>query len=76
MIASSNGLSSRVAIDVTMQKATFTAILDIDGLGIFFKNNEKLQQFFNHHMFAVDRKEYVADGIDWAMVELGMHLAT
>ena len=66
---------SNTLIDATLKKTNFTAVLNIDGFEIF-RNNKKLQQFFNHHMFAVERKEYVADGIDWAMVEFGMHLAT
>merc|ERR1711988_2097205 len=71
-------------IDPEMKKCNFCAVLDIAGFEIFEYNgfeqisinfvNEKLQQFFNHHMFVVEQEEYVEEGIDWVMVDFGMDL--
>merc|ERR1719367_2251825 len=55
-------------IDKTTKKSNFCAVLDIAGFEIFEYNgfeqisinfvNEKLQQFFNHHMFVVEQELY------------------
>merc|ERR1711899_289048 len=66
-------------IDKSMKKANFSAVLDIAGFEMFEYNgyeqisinfvNEKLQQFFNHTMFVAEQEEYVAEGLDWPMVD-------
>merc|ERR1712038_829909 len=71
-------------IDPTMKKANFCAVLDIAGFEIFDYNgfeqisinfvNEKLQQFFNNHMFVVEQELYQAEGLDVAMQDFGMDL--
>merc|ERR1711953_1320008 len=71
-------------IDTTMKKVQYIGCLDIAGFEIFDYNgfeqlcinfcNEKLQQFFNQHMFTLEQEEYVREGLDWANVDFGMDL--
>merc|ERR1719411_1128953 len=71
-------------VDPTMKKVQYIGCLDIAGFEIFDYNgfeqicinfaNEKLQQFFNSHMFTLEQEEYVREGLDWANVDFGMDL--
>merc|ERR1712018_834546 len=71
-------------IDKSMKKANFRAVLDIAGFEMFDYNgfeqisinfvNEKLQQFFNNHMFVVEQQLYQDEGLDVAMQDFGMDL--
>lgn len=62
--------------DLSFHFFFFNAIKKLNGINQLCINftNERLQQYFNHHMFIIEQEEYERECLQWTFIDFGMDL--